>query len=108
MTRCACACACLLCLRTLAHALTCARAATHTCAISRNTQTHTYHARAPPQVSWQEVCALIEWLLGHVRSVDVQAGDTQCFYVDLGCHVYAALRVPHLELQSPRCVRAWW
>lgn len=57
----------------------------------------------PTQVPWHEILTLINWALDNVRVVDVHTGGTQCFYVNLSHHVYSALRVPHLGLQSPRC-----
>jgi len=56
------------------------------------------------QVPWHEILTLINWALDNIRVVDVHTGGTQCFYVNLNHHVYSALRVPHLGLQSPRCV----
>lgn len=55
------------------------------------------------QVSWVDICHMLEWLVTNLRLVDVRTGDTKCFYVDLSNHVYVSLKVPRLRLQTPRC-----
>lgn len=45
---------------------------------------------------------LIAWVLDNVTSININPGDSQSFYIDLDNHVYVALRVPGLSLQSSR------
>lgn len=45
----------------------------------------------------------IEWALQNVHVVSILTGLQQSFYVSMADHVYVALKVPKLKLQSSRC-----